>query len=295
MKKKLMFAILMVLVLAGSSEGREATLPAKGSISVSIAKLTKKLDGEYLVSTGVPFGVGQLKSDKDVAFFDGEKEIPIATKVLAKWPYDDSIRSVLVQFKIKLNDSSVYKPLTMKWGEPRTTKDIVLTKVDWELPEAFILLPAKWLCDSEVIGEQVPVEENIFTEYDKKLSRAYPARRDEALKKDVRSEFYYDTAHTFYQIYVRTGEPEYFVSARKEAVKYRDTEVIKEGPEKGNTKHKNSRYIYVQAMADDYLLTGDERSLEIAGFMAEHLKNKYDPKKAFFPKAATRFWTEREF
>ena len=53
------------------------------------------------------------------------------------------------------------------------------------------------------------------------------------------------------------------------------------------------RYTYMQAMVDDYLLTGDPRTLEVAGYMAEFLKNNFATKKAFYPKDATNFFTER--
>ena len=271
---------------------REAALPVSGSINVIVARMRKTSDKEILVSTGVPFGVGQLQSDRDIAFFDGDTEIPIATKILARWPYDNSIRSVLAQFRIQSGDKP--KDILMKWGEPRSIKDIPLTKIDWELPEGFILLPAEWLCKSEVIGEQAPMFSHPFSKYDQNILDNFSARRDAVLKGDVREDSYYDIGHVFYQLYVRSGEVDYFKAARREAVYYRDTQVISEGAERGRTKYKNSRYIYVQAMVDDYLLTGDEKSLETAGYMAEYLKNHFDPKKAFFPKGASRFWRDRE-
>lgn len=304
MRMRLSLIIILGLVVVGCSNTtnisfetptirhRDAMLPTSGSIKVAATRFKETPDNETLVSTGVPFGVGQLKSDKDITFFEGEKEIPIATKVLARWVYDDSIRSVLVQFRVNWEDKEKYRPLIMKWGEKRNTEDIAITEVTWEIPEAYISLPAKWLCDSEVAGELVPINEKNFSGYDKKLLSVYPGRRDDQYKGDLREDFYYDTTHVFYQIYARTGKPENFVSARKEAIRYRDN-IIKDGPERGSTTYKKPRYIFVQAMRDDYLLTGDERSLEIAGYMAEYLKNNFNPEKAFFPKRASHYWTER--
>lgn len=270
-------------------------LPAKGEMLVSVAKLRKTLNEEVLVSTGVPFGVGQLKSEDEIVFLNEGGEIPIAVKALAYWHYDNSIRSVLVQFKLKWAGNEIFKRITMKWGEKRQAKDIPVTEIAWDIPESYIVLPAEWLCDSEIIGEHVPINKEYPSDYDKRILDTWQNLKDVEWTGDLRTEFYYDSAHTVYQVYVRTGEPEYFISARKEAIKYRDTSVIKEGPDRGSTEYGKARYVYVQALADDYLLTGDERSLKIAGYMAEHLKNKYDPRDAFCKKNAVRFWTEREY
>ncbi|MBU0477477.1 glycoside hydrolase family 127 protein [bacterium] len=293
-KVKFIVLVLVGLVVFGKASFA-ATQHIQGTIEATVIRLGKTLNEEVLVSTGVPFGVGQLQSDKDIVFFDGETEIPIATKILARWPYDNSIRSVLVQFRLKMEEGNKFKPVVMKWGQPRKTKDIALTEVAWDVPEAYIVLPAKWLCDSEVVDEQVPMDKNSFVEYDKKLLGVYSKRKNDPYKRDVRKDFFYDTVHTFYQIYVRTGEPEYFVDARKEAIKYRDDIIIREGPEKGNTPHKNPRYVFIQAMADDYLLTGDQRSLQVAKWMANYIKEHNEIEKAYYRKNDERFFTERRF
>ncbi|GAG45590.1 unnamed protein product, partial [marine sediment metagenome] len=135
---------------------------------------------------------------------------------------------------------------------------------------------------------------HLFTKYEQRIEKYYPRIRDIPWVEDVRKDSYYSTAHVFYQLYVRSGDEEYFKSARREAVHYRDELIIQEGPERGrSTTYQQHRYIYVQAMIDDYLLTGDSKSLLVAGYMAEYLKNNFDPAKTFFPKKGKRFWTER--
>ncbi|MBU1062539.1 MAG: glycoside hydrolase family 127 protein [Candidatus Omnitrophica bacterium] len=288
--------ILVGLIVVGYfGKASFAATITKGTVEATVARLGKTLGEDVLVSAGVPFDVGQLQSDRDISFFDGESAIPIATTILAIWTYDNSIRSVLVQFKLRMEEGNKSKPVVMKWGQHRKTKDIALTEVTWDIPEAYIVLPSQWLCDSEVVGEQVPMDKNSFVEYDKKLLSVYSKRKNDPYKRDVRKDFFYDTVHTFYQIYVRTGEPEYFVDARREAIKYRDDIIIREGPEKGNTPHKNPRYVFIQAMADDYLLTGDQRSLQVAGWMADYLKEHNEVGKAYYRKNDERFFTERRF
>lgn len=263
-----------------------------GTMELAVVRLRGN-QPEALVSNGIPFAPGQLTSEREVALFHGGEELPIATKILARWPGDQSIRSLLVQFRLPMTEGQ--QSVTMRWGQPGTTKPLALTEVSWEIPEALALLPARWLCASQVIGEQAPMYDHAFPEYDARLKQYYPKRRDDRLKGDIREDGYYSTPHVFYQLYVRSGDPEMFLAARKEAISYRDHEILHEGPDRGrHRKYAETRYIYVEALADDYLLTGDERSRAVAQEMAEHLKGRFPPSKAFYPKDATNFWTERE-
>ncbi len=271
----------------------ESTLPSTGVLKVQAAKLSSPEKTKVLVSNGIPFAPGQLFYEKNFAIFDKDgKEMPIAVTVLAKWRYDNSIRSLLVQFSLEIEHK--YKLVYMQWGKPRTTQDLEITEVDWVLPEGFMVLPAEWLCLSQVTGEQVPVGRHSFPKYDENVEKHYPKRRDFSWTGKTWKDSYYDTPHVFYQLYVRTGDDEYFKSARREALHYRDDQVFLSGPEKGRAKDsKKYRYIYIQGMVDDYLLTGDPKSLIAAGYMAEYLKNHFEPSKAFFKRNDTRFWTER--
>lgn len=317
--KKLRIFLALALALAGAGCGRgsedrvveqvnikETYSPVTnrikplltGKLEVPVAKLTDSEDPHVLVSNGIPFAPGQLFSEKNFAVIDGaDKEISIAVKVLARWPFDNSIRALLVQFPYIVEKR--YAPVTLRLGIPRTAPDSPITEVNWVLPEGYIVLPARWLCVSEAAGEQIPMQINRFsggpmTKYEENIQNNYPAMRDKPWSDDVADDGYYDITHVFYQLYVRAGNEDYFKSARREAVHYREG-IVRIGPDRGSHKqHKQTRYVYVEGMIDDYLLTGDTKSLVTAGYMAEYLKKSYDPDKAFFPKSATRFWTERE-
>ena len=274
-------------------------LPKKGEIRVPVVKFANKEVKDVLVSNGIPFAPGQLFSENDFSVFnDNGEEISIAVKVLAKWTYDGSIRSMLVQFPLEINEK--FGRVVLKWGNQRNSKDIKIIKVDSMLPEAFIALPVDWLCQSQIIGEQIPIELDILTrkpvkKYDKNIYKYYPKMRDVPLIGDIRKDGFYNTPHVFYQLYVRSGDENIFKSARRELLNYRDNDIILRGSNRGrHIKFKKTRYIYLQAMVDDYLLTGDEKSLKIARYMAEYLKDNFSSEKAFFAKRARNFWTERE-
>ncbi len=265
----------------------------EGELKVPVVKLKEISDNTPLISTAIPFAQGQLMDEKLVAFFDqNDQEIPIAVQVLARWPQDQTIRSLLVQFHLKIE--KLYQYVVMKWGTKRQAADLKLKEPVWDFPEGWILLPARWLCDSQVIGEQVPMGQMEFPQYDQNIETFFPAIRDKGWTGDVREDGFYSTAHVFYQLYARSGELKYLLAARRELLHYRENQVIHEGPERGATPvGQDPRYIYVDALADDYLLTGDPRSLEVAGWMADYLKDRFDPRKAFYPKDSNKFWTER--
>jgi hypothetical protein len=76
---------------------------------------------------------------------------------------------------------------------------------------------------------------------------------------------------------------------------YRQKHIIHEGPNKGqSTDGTKTRLLFVQAMADDYFLTGDARSLQAARDMAGFIEQVFPPEKAFYAKERKNFWTERE-
>ncbi len=293
--------LLLCIVCLSLLLTKEAVFAETGhpiEIKTPIAKLTNKT-GVLLVSNGIPFPKGQLFSEKDLCIVDDAgQEIAIAVKILARWLEDNSIKSILVQFKLDIPYN--YRYCTLEVNKSRTLPDLTIQPVDWILPEAVILLPAEWLCKTKITGEQVPVAFNRFSGnpeslYDQRIITYFASAKDKPLTGDSRQDNYYDSTHVFYQLYARTGDPEFFKQARKAALTYREKEIIQEGPTKGrHVKYPETRYIYVQAMVDDYLFTGDEKSLAVAGYMAEYLKNAYPPEKAFLTKKTDKFWTERE-
>ncbi|MDP2929130.1 MAG: hypothetical protein Q8O01_03570 [Candidatus Omnitrophota bacterium] len=264
-----------------------------GEMKVYIARISPEKNKELLVSSGVPFAPGQLTDERNLCIFDPNgNEISIAAKVLARWPFDNSIRSLLVQFPIRIEHN--FKTVIMRWGAPRSSADLQLIEASPDMPDAVFVLQAGYLCASKIMGEQVPVGRQPFPKYDSNIGQYLPGYIAKPYNPDTRTSGYYDKTHVLYQIYARTGDINYFIAARRNAVLYRENEVVKDGPERGrNALYPETRYVYVQAMADDYLFTGDERSLRMAGYMAEYLKKNFPPEKAFFPAKAKNFWTER--
>ena len=271
-------------------------VPLKGELKVALAKLKEVENNKPFLSTGIPFAPGQLKSIDEFIFYDLQgNEIPIAAKILAKWPQDHSIRSVLVQFSYPIKD--LFEYAVFKWGVKRQTKDLQIIEPNWQIPEGYIVMPAEWLCNSQVAGEHVPLGKGGNGQYDQNILTYWPQLKGKEKVGNLRIDGYYSTPHTLYQIYVRSGDLQYFLDARQELLHYRQNETQLEGPHRGASYVATNvgRYTYIEAMRDDYLLTGDPRTLEVAGYMAEFLKKNSPPDKAYLKKGEDRFWTERHF
>lgn len=272
---------------------QKASVSHAGEIEVYVAKLDFEAKSSHLVSSGIPFAPGQLMVvDGFVLKSKAGDEIPTSRKVLAYWPQDHSIRSVLVQFEYILVDK--INSIDFEWGKKSSIVNDRIIEPRWDFSEAVIVMPAQWYVDSKVIGEQVVMGELYFKLYDNKLVKNQELTKAIPLTNNLSVDGFYSTAHVYYQMFVRSGELKYFIDAREELIKYRENELVHEDPHRGRAKFSTkSMYVYVQSMLDDYLLTGDPRTLEVAGWMAEYLKSYLKPERAFFPKDANHFWSER--
>ena len=96
-----------------------------------------------LVSNAVPFKPGALQSASDLRVLSGGTEVPVAVQVLASWPSDGSIRSLLVQF-----DAPAAGAYTIEIGAPRTRADRTFVPVTWDVPTRIFTLPASYLSAS---------------------------------------------------------------------------------------------------------------------------------------------------
>jgi hypothetical protein len=272
----------------------EAPEPTSGKLKFTVVKFDTTKTTPY-VSTGIPFAPGQLKDPKNVVIYNTlNQELQVATKVLAYWPQDNSIRSLLVQFYYPMS-TTTSSYIYMAWGKARTKTDRALITPSGTFPQGMIKLTNSWLCHSKVVDYQTSTSQTIYSSYDQTFSTAYNNLSIKPLTGDLVTDYFYDTPHTYYQWYVRSGDIKYFKSARKSLIDYRDNHIIQSGTSRGRAiQNANTRYMYMEAMADDYLLTGDTKSLTIASYMAEYFKNNVPPTKGYYPKTASYFWTERE-
>jgi hypothetical protein len=175
------------------------TFPTSGIVKAYVTNLTSPKKTDVLVSTGIPFPPGVIFDERNVVISDiNGNEILIASKVLARWPQDGSIRSILVQFPAKVEHK--YKQVFVKWGVPRTTAGSTLVKVDWILPEGLLIMPPKWLCGSQIAGEQTPIGNSQYQKYDQNIVNNFPMLENIEWTNDPGKDGYYSTPHVFYQL-----------------------------------------------------------------------------------------------
>jgi PKD repeat protein len=250
---------------------------------------------DNLVSNGIPFKPGVLFDEGKVRVLDGATEVPIAANVLAYWIYDNSIRVILIQFYADFAGET--KDYTLEIGTQRTTTDITLTSVTWDLSKKIATLPAEYLCDSLVVWEQKPLGQTGFPEWDQKQLDNYYEIRDVGTASCANEDQYYNSIHSTYQIYARTGELDYVVNGRKWALHHRRDQIYLEGDLIGHGKcssWEKTRYTYIQGLVDDYFFWGDEESKWVSGLIADHFYMLHSDSWYYKAPGERGAWTERE-
>jgi len=246
-----------------------------------------------LVSNGIPFAPGVLTNLANLRVFDGTNEVAIATKVLARWPGDQSIRVALVQF------TGTPKTYTFDTAAGmRMTAAVPLTAVTWRFPRLIATMPAVYLSGSYVMWEQKPLGTSAWDLL--QLNRFNVINTEPvATTPCARTDQYYDTANSSYGIYVRSGQLQHLVNGRRWAHHHGRHQIFLTGPDIGHGNCtggyvQNTRYTFVDSLVRDYFFWGDEESLRVAGLVVD---NFYMPHASswYYKAPSTRgFWTERE-
>ena len=269
----------------GTPPALRVEMAARGSIALSLTADTGAAS-DAVVSFGLPFPQGVLRGDKELTLASAKGEpVAIATHVLARWPGDGSIRSVLVAFKATLPQGAteVWK---IDYGTPTRSPDAGKLDPNPDGP-VVATLPADHYARSLVSGVLLPVAANKrFAEYDATLERGSGQFNLETYGVDCSStsgRTYYDGPHARYQRFLRSALPAHYRTARREAEWFRQNE-IKWLAERTLAIHKcesaswspsvpldwaTLRMMLSQGMLDDYLVTGDPAAKEVLVAMGE--------------------------
>jgi len=272
------------------------------------------LSREDKVSFIVPFPEGFLTGTEDVLLVFPEQKLFPKQKIISKWK-DNSVKLLELSVKglegrpvlagklllgtfEKERKEAVEKEL-LENPELQKNKEAeklpgwqkeklktALGKIEtFSKPQeykikAFAIFEPKWYCETRVWGELLPAADNFrWRGYEEKFKSGYILFVLPGKKPEKTELSYYDTAHALFQMYLRDGNKEYLSAGHKEAKRYIDEELFREGPYYG--QHRRGKGIplppaglsllYLQGLADDYILTGDTASLEWAKIMGEQL------------------------
>jgi len=250
-----------------------------------------------LVSNAVPFRPGALMDVRNIRIVDGSTEVPVAAQVLANWPADNSIRSVLLQFEAPF--STATKAYILEVGSARSTTDRALLPVTWDLPGRVFTMRAGYLSDSLFSWEQKPLGQSGYPEWDSKQLNAYGSidAPISAANTCANSDQYYDTISTNYQLYARTGDIRYLVNGRRWALHHRRDQIWLSGTTVGHPKCSslnNTRYTYPQGLVLDYFMFGDEEARRVSGLVVDNFYVPLSNSQFYKAPNARGFWTERE-
>jgi hypothetical protein len=250
-----------------------------------------------LVSNAVPLKPGTLFDARNLRVIDGAVEISVAVKVLAYWPNDNSIRSLLLQFEAPFTTAT--KAYVVGIGSPRSALDRSLVPVTWDLPTRIFTMPAGYLSDSLFAWEQKPLGQSGYPSWDSKQLTSY-ASIDIPISPATTcasTDQYYDTISTNYQLYARTGSIRYLVNGRRWALHHRRDQIWLSGSSIGHPKCSslnNTRYTYPQGLVLDYFMFGDEQAKNVSGLVVDNFYMPLSDSRFYKAPNATGFWTERE-
>jgi hypothetical protein len=245
-----------------------------------------------LVSNAIPFKRGALTNARNFRILDGSNEVVLASKVLAVWPQDNSIRSILVQFV-----APSAKAYQLQIGVARTTVDASLIPVTWDLPVRIFTLPASYLSDSQIFWEQKPLGQSGFPSWDSKQINYYSRIETVGTSTCANTDQYYDSITSTYQLYARTGDLKYLVNGRRWALHHRRDQIYLSGSLIGRGRCSDSgktRYTFPQGLVQDYFMFGDEEAKRVSGLITDNFYMTHEAGYYYIAPNTRGWWTERE-
>ncbi|ACY16619.1 hypothetical protein [Haliangium ochraceum] len=277
---------------AAHASGASSAANAPVQASVALTLMTEYAVEDQAVSLGVPFAPGELRDIERVSVrAPGGREVAAHVQELARWPQDDSLRSVLVVFPATLS-AGRSDGWTVHYGTPNRGRAEALAPA----PDGPVVavLPPRWYARSRVLGlQQAAVDNREFPRWESTMERALLTMdpRWESYGLSCRGtsgeRTYYDAPHTLYLRFIRHGGHERYRRARAEAVWYRDNELtwFADGqvaqyacasdwnPERPMS-WRSLRNMLAQGMLADYLITGDpEAARALRGLGEAYLRN----------------------
>jgi len=303
---------LSVLALPFASRVLGARLPNEIEVTLIAQAKDSALEN---VSFGLPLPLKFVKNASNVSVFtQSGQELTAAVRSLEPWRNqgsDGSIRSVLIQFKLDFTGQKTQR-VRVRFGSRRQKDERVFVPIEQTLldedglngPRVVALIPPQWLCESGIVGPQVPSSESRkYRSYDEFVEKSFPGSLA-YINSQVYHEWLFDRTTCYYKMYVRTGDPKYF-SAAYHAANFMRQHTKLDGQDAGifTLKGADLKYVYPRAMHIHYLLTGDERALAAGKLMAryclDHQNPVYQPASlkpvalGVDPERGRNFWTLR--
>jgi hypothetical protein len=284
------YAAVLWFAIATVASAQTQTIPA----TVHVYSGAGANGPSGLVSNAIPFSRGIVSDPRRVRVLDGGTEVPVAARVLATWPADGSVRSLLLQF-----DAPSAKTYTIEIGALRVAIDRAFVPVTWDVPTRVFTLPAAYMSESLIFWEQKPLGQSGFPAWDQKQLNAYSRIATVGTAQCVRDDHYYDAITTSYQLYARTGTITHLVTARRWALHHRRDQIHLAGEDVGHPRCgggylNNTRYTFPQGLVQDYFMFGDEEARSVSALVVDHFYMPHAESWYYKAPGTRGFWTERE-
>jgi len=209
---------LLLLPAAFAMDRPKAATPPR---EVSVVLLARAAEpGMEVVNFGVPLPPGFLGDPRKVrAFREDDSELEIAARSLEPWRMDGregTIRSLQIQFRADFSQHP-RQQVRITFDTERADNDVHFVPVEETLvaadglkgPRVLAILPAKWLCDSWIVGPQVPAAESgAYKDYDRLVENNFPGSL-QYIASTQYDHWLFDRTTCWYKMYVRTGEQKF--------------------------------------------------------------------------------------
>lgn len=272
------------------------TRTALADTTVTVIRLRTGADPAAL-TVALPFADGELASAVNLQLLSGGAELARNVKVLARWP-NGSVRSLLVGFVPPSGITSTgaitvrVRSATPKLlaGEPTAVRTPTLRAFAsgdrWATTGAL-----GFSFQRSDTGTLAPAF----------FRRAAPTFQSEAnpptgSNADPHVRSYYDHAHALYMHLLATGMSAPMVQRiDEEVLQYRENEILHTGTRRGQYSAGIDRQattpidfnivrrMYAQGLVEDYLVTGDARSLDVAREIADAFVTDVPRQTPYYP------------
>ena len=271
---------------------------ASGTIPLSV-RCVGSSQSSAPVFTGIPFPMGHLTDPNLIDLVSGGSSVPRQVTVTSTYP-DGSVRVALVGFRVTLAAGSTLSA-EIRYG---SAPGIPLSpEMAWTRNlNILALCPPRWYGESSVFNLRflASADNTFFPAFESEMRYEYDRQCDPASNTNPDTRNYYDHAHAMYMALLRDGNlANAPVNIWTEVRQYRENEILHSGTYRGQYSagsytnnsqpipFANVRRMFPQGLLEDYYLTGDARSLEVAREIGEaYLIDAYQQGVRFT-------WTER--
>ena len=249
---------------------------AQGTIPLTV-KCIGTAQTSAPVFTGIPFPLGALTDPNKIDLVSAGTSAPRQVRVISSYP-DGSIRVLLLGFRVTLSAGATLNA-EIRYGG--ATGSAISPEMSWARNlNVLALCPPSWYGNSGVFNLrfQPSASNTYFPGFETEMRFEYDRHCDPPSSTNPDNRNYYDHAHALISTLLRDGGPDSAWSRiRNEVTTYRENEILHSGTYRGQYNAGTYagaqgipipigiiRRMYPQGLLEDYWLSGDQRSLDVA-------------------------------